>query len=148
MKRFCFPHSHLHLIKTVFVKSIAMVIEVLYWKKKLLKCQLSMSHLYNSLIMSPSYHSNLFFFHHSWIETSISFTLNFAVVALNNRFYNELQWLLLMWLVIVHFSFSKGSVMSRLYLWQTDPVFKFLSNGWVNDLNPRLEGFVHLTSFS
>lgn len=33
-KRFCFPCSHLHLINTVFLKSIAMVIKVLGWKKK------------------------------------------------------------------------------------------------------------------
>ena len=48
------------------------------------------------------------------------------------RFHNELHWLLLMWLVPVHFSFSKGSVMSCLYLWQADPVLKMLSNLWLS----------------
>lgn len=36
-KRFCFPRSHLHLINMVFVKSIAMVIEVPGLKKKFFK---------------------------------------------------------------------------------------------------------------
>lgn len=83
---FCFP-CHLYLMNTVC--NIHCSGDGTFWAKKgTLKMPAQCVTFYNSLIMSPSYHSNLFFYHPQ-IETSSSFTVNSAAVALNNRFCNE-----------------------------------------------------------